>query len=236
MATTARPDHRQVSVARAMVRMARAVDLSQLSAPAQAKLKMCLLDFLSCAFEARDLPTSRQAIAVAAKLTSGSAIVGSEVVTSAADASFANATLGHGLVREDMHAGSTAHHGVVIWPVLLALAQRTPVSGARLLCAAAIGYEVGGRVGRALMTTALAQLFRPTGILGPLAGAMAGSKLLGLGEDASVAALALAANTSSGLNQWPHEGGGDMSWLCRAQRRYRDRTGRSRGSRVRTHH
>jgi 2-methylcitrate dehydratase PrpD len=108
MATTARPDHRQVSVARAMVRTARAVDLSQLSAPAQAKLKMCLLDFLSCAFEARDLPTSRQAIAVAAKLTSGSAIVGSEVVTSAADASFANATLGHGLVREDMHAGSTA--------------------------------------------------------------------------------------------------------------------------------
>lgn len=210
MATTARPDHRQVSVARAMVRTARAVDLSQLSAPAQAKLKMCLLDFLSCAFEARDLPTSRQAIAVAAKLTSGSAIVGSEIVTSAADASFANATLGHGLVREDMHAGSIAHHGVVIWPVLLALAQRTPVSGARLLCAAAVGYEVGGRVGRALMSTALARLFRPTGILGPLAGAMAGSVLLGLDEDASVAALALAANTSSGLNQWPHEGGSDM--------------------------
>ena len=78
MATTARPDHRQVSIARAMVRAARAVELSQLSAPAQAKLKMCLLDFLSCAFEARDLPTSRQAIAVAAKLTSGSAIVGSD--------------------------------------------------------------------------------------------------------------------------------------------------------------
>jgi 2-methylcitrate dehydratase PrpD len=210
MATTARPDHRKVSIARAMVRVARAIELSQLSAPAQAKLKMCLLDYLSCAFEARDLPTSRQAIAVTAKLTSGSAIVGFDAVTSAADAGFANATLGHGLVREDMHAGSIGHHGVVVWPVLLALAQRTPVSGARLLCAAAIGYEVGGRVGRALMTAGLARLFRPTGILGPLAGAMAGSVLLGLGEDASVSALALAANTSSGLNQWPHEGGSDM--------------------------
>lgn len=214
MAPTALSDHRtdrrKVSVARAMVRAARAVELSHLSAPAQAKLKMCLLDFLSCAFEARDLPTSRQAIAVAAKLTSGSAIVGSDAVTSAADAGFVNATLGHGLVREDMHAGSIAHHGVVIWPVLLALAQRAPVSGARLLCAAAIGYEAGGRVGRALMTAGLARLFRPTGILGPLAGAMAGSVLLGLDEDASVSALALAANTSSGLNQWPHEGGSDM--------------------------
>jgi 2-methylcitrate dehydratase PrpD len=60
------------------------------------------------------------------------------------------------------------------------------------------------------MTAGLARLFRPTGILGPLAGAMAGSVLLGLDEDASVSALALAANTSSGLNQWPHEGGSDM--------------------------
>ena len=210
MATTVRLDPRQVSIARAMVRAAHARELSQLSAPAQAKLKMCLLDFLSCAFEARDLPTSRQAVAVAARLASGSSIVGTDAVTSAADAGFANATLGHGLVREDMHAGSIAHHGVVIWPVLLALAQRTPVSGALLLCAAAIGYEVGGRVGRALMTAGLARLFRPTGILGPLAGAMAGSVLLGLDEDASVSALALAANTSSGLNQWPHEGGSDM--------------------------
>jgi 2-methylcitrate dehydratase PrpD len=210
MAKTARPDHPRVSVARDMVRAARAVDPSDLSAAAQAKLKMCLLDFLSCAFEARDLPTSQQAVTIAVKSTSGSAIIGFDAVTSAADAAFANATLGHGLVREDMHAPSIAHHGVVIWPVLLALAQRTPVSGARLMCAAAIGYEVGGRVGRALMTAGLAQLFRPTGILGPLAGAMAGSILLGLGEDTSVSALALAANTSSGLNQWPNEGSSDM--------------------------
>jgi 2-methylcitrate dehydratase PrpD len=204
------PDHPRISVARAMVRAAGAIDLSDLSRDAQAKLKICLLDFLSCAFEARDLPTSRQAVATAAKLTSGSAIVGFDVDTSPKDAAFANATLAHGLVREDMHAGSIAHHGVVIWPVLLALAQRAPVSGARLMCAAAIGYEVGGRVGRALMTAGLARLFRPTGILGPLAGAMAGSLLLNLGEDASVSAIALAANTSSGLNQWPHEGGNDM--------------------------
>ncbi len=210
MAATARFDHHQVSIGRAMVRAARSVQLSQLSLPAQSKLKICLLDFLSCAFEARDLPWSRQALATAARLASGSAIVGSEVVTSAADAAFANATLGHGLVREDMHAGSIAHHGVVIWPVLLSLAQRSAVSGAQLLVAAAIGYEAGGRLGRALFSAELARLFRPTGILGPLAGAMAGSVLLRLDEDAAVSAVALSANAASGLNQWPHEGGSDM--------------------------
>jgi 2-methylcitrate dehydratase PrpD len=201
---------RQQSLARAMVRSASSITLSDLSGAACDKLKICLLDYLACAFEARDLPWSRQALATVSKVTSGASIVGSDVTASAADAAFANATLGHGLVREDMHAGSIAHHGVVIWPVLLALAQGSAVSGAKLLTAAAIGYEVGGRLGRALFRADLARLFRPTGILGPVAGAVAGSRLLSLEENASVSALALAANTSSGLNQWPHDGGSDM--------------------------
>jgi len=71
MATTLRPDPRQVSIARAIVRAAHARELSQLSAPAQAKLKMCLLDYLSCAFEARDQPTSPQAAAVGGRPASG---------------------------------------------------------------------------------------------------------------------------------------------------------------------
>jgi 2-methylcitrate dehydratase PrpD len=184
--------------------------LSDLSGAACDKLKICLLDFLSCAFEARDLPWSIQAIGTVSKVPSGASIVGSNVIAPAADAAFANATLGHGLVREDMHAGSIAHHGVVIWPVLLALAQGSAVSGARFLVAAAIGYEVGGRLGRALFSANLARLFRPTGILGPIAGAVAGSTLLSLEENAAVSALAFAANTSSGLNQWPQDGGSDM--------------------------
>jgi 2-methylcitrate dehydratase PrpD len=210
MATIEVHQGEQPSLARAMVRSSRSIELSDLSGAASDKLKICLLDFLACAFEARDLPWSRQALAVVPKVASGASIVGSDISAPAADAAFANATLGHGLVREDMHAGSIAHHGVVIWPVLLALAQTGAVSGERLLTAAAIGYEVGGRLGRALFNANLARLFRPTGILGPIAGAVAGARLLSLDENAAVSALALAANASSGLNQWPHDGGSDM--------------------------
>jgi 2-methylcitrate dehydratase PrpD len=210
MATIGAHQGKQLSLARAMVRSAHSIELSDLSGAATDKLKICLLDFLACAFEARDLPWSRQAIAIVPKVASGASIVGSDMTAPPADAAFANATLGHGLVREDMHAGSIAHHGVVIWPVLLALAQSDAVTGARLLTAAAIGYEVGGRLGRALFNADLARLFRPTGILGPIAGAVAGARLLSLDENASVSALALAANASSGLNQWPHDGGSDM--------------------------
>jgi 2-methylcitrate dehydratase PrpD len=99
---------------------------------------------------------------------------------------------------------------VVIWPTLLALSERTPLSGARLLAAAIVGYEAGAQIGRALFTADLARLYRPTGLVAPLGAALAGSRALGLGEDAATSALSIAANTSSGLNEWPHAGGSEM--------------------------
>ncbi|MCA1512412.1 MmgE/PrpD family protein [Bradyrhizobium sp. NBAIM01] len=199
----------KVSLARQMARSALAVDLGDFGPEVVAKAKLCLLDFLSCAFEAGHHPWSRQAIAIAQG--GGSAtIVGMSRLSSPADAAFANAVMGHGLVREDMHAASIAHHGVVIWPTLLALSEQAPLHGAKLLAAAIIGYETGARIGRALLTSDLARLYRPTGLVAPLGAALAGSFALNLPEDAATSAIAIAANTSSGLNEWPHAGGSDM--------------------------
>jgi 2-methylcitrate dehydratase PrpD len=200
-------------LARRLARAALAVTPAELPPEAIAKAKDCLIDFLACAFEAGELPWSRQVLAtVRPTAAAGGAanIVGTGVVASPADAAFVNGVLGHGLVREDMHAASICHHGVVIWPTLLALAQRAPVSGAAMLATAIVGYEAGGRIGRALMTADLARLHRPTGLISPLAAALAGSALVGLDDGAATAAVAIAANTSSGLNQWPHTGGSEM--------------------------
>jgi 2-methylcitrate dehydratase PrpD len=174
------------------------------------KAAMCLLDFLSCAFESAHLPWSQQAAKIALPLADGSVIIGDHTLRAMDDAAFANAVRGHGLVREDMHAGSIAHLGVVVWPVLMALAGTRPISGERLIRAAVTGYEAGGRVGRVLMTPEVARLFRPTGLVGPLAAVMAGAILLELDEATTVSALALAANCSSGLNEWPHNGADEM--------------------------
>ncbi len=97
-----------------------------------------------------------------ARSQNGATIIGTPKLATPGDAAFANATLGHGLVREDMHAASICHHGVVIWPTLLALSERTPLSGATLLAAAIVGYEVGAQIGRAPFNADLARLYRPT--------------------------------------------------------------------------
>ena len=200
----------EISLARALARTALAVDPGRFDADVIAKAKICLLDFLSCAFEARNHPWSRQAIGIAREVGNGATVIGTRTLTSPGDAAFANATLGHGLVREDMHAASICHHGVVIWPTLLALSERTTLSGTAFLGAAIIGYETGAQIGRALFTADLARLYRPTGLVAPLGAAMAGSYALGLSESAATSAVAIAANTSSGLNEWPRAGGSEM--------------------------
>lgn len=200
----------ETSLARQLARASLAVDLGRFDPDVIAKAKLCLLDFLSCAFEARHHPWSRQAIGIAREIENGATVIGTAKLAAPGDAAFANATLGHGLVREDMHAASICHHGVVIWPVLLALSERTPLSGAALLAAAITGYEAGAQIGRALFNADLARLYRPTGLVAPLGAALAGSRALNLTEEAATSAVSIAANTSSGLNEWPHSGGSEM--------------------------
>jgi len=174
------------------------------------KLRLCLLDFLGCAIEARALPWARQAAALAERGDGGCTIVGASRQTFASDAAFANAVAGHGLLREDTHAGSVSHLGVVVLPALLAVAQDRGLSGAAFTDAAIVGYEVGAKIGRALVTPDFSRAFRPAGFTGPIAAAAALSCLLRLDEAETASALALAANMACGLNQWPHTGADDM--------------------------
>jgi 2-methylcitrate dehydratase PrpD len=191
-------------------RLAPVIRTAQSPPGAIGALKVCLLDFLACAFEARTLAWSRQAAEMAGRTTGTASIVGTPYRVGIHDAAFANAVAGHGLVREDMHAAAVSHLGVVVLPAMLALAQRRRVTGNEFAAACIVGYEVGARIGRVLVTAAFMRRWRPTGFTGPLAAASAGSRLLGLPTPAVASALALAANTASGLNEWPRDGGEEM--------------------------
>lgn len=194
-------------------RIARSVVATSLDTlPAQVvdKVKLCLSDLIGCAFESRDLPWSRQALAAAERVENGASIAGASGSFTPGDAAFANAVMGHGLVREDMHSGSISHLGIAVLPALLALAQSRRVSGRDFIAAAVAGYEVGGQVGRAVMDAEVARIHRPTGVTGPVAAAAAGARLLGLDVEQTTSAIALGANLTAGFNQWAHTGGSEM--------------------------
>lgn len=174
------------------------------------KLRVCLLDFLTCALESRDLPISVEAIRFVAQESGAAPVLFTNHSVPVPQAAFANAVMGHGLVREDMHTGSVSHLGVVIMPTLLALAARRPMTGRTFMEAAILGYEMGGRFGRSIITADFARFFRPTGFTGPVAAAAAGAWAMGLDEEATTAAISLAVNTLSGLNEWPATGADEM--------------------------
>src|ERR1700753_4363818 len=134
---------------------------------ARDKVSLCLLDFLACALEAHALPWARQAAALATDGAGACTIVGTAKKESSIDAAFANAVAGHGLVREDLHTGSVSHLGVAVVPPLLALTQERRVDGRTFAAAAVIGYEVGARIGPALVNPELHPPFPAAGIPRP---------------------------------------------------------------------
>jgi 2-methylcitrate dehydratase PrpD len=199
------------SLARSMARSICEMNAARLDAAVVEKAKTCLRDMIGVAAQACDLPSSRQALAFAAAMGGSEAtLIGSKQRASVADAAFANAVMAHGLVQEDMHTPSVSHIGVVVWPTLLALAEHASASGEDFISAGVAGYQVMGRLGQALITKDVARVFRPTGLIGAIGGAAAGARLLRLSEEETASALALAANTAGGLNEWPHVGGDEM--------------------------
>src|SRR5215471_2503394 len=200
----------ETPLAREIGRKTLEISFDRLPPEVVAKVKLCLLDYLSCVFESRDLGPSVQAVQLASRARGNCTVIGTPILSAASEAAFANAVMGHGLVREDMHTGSVSHLGVVNFPVLLALAQERPATGSNFILAALCGYEVGAAIGRALMDREIVRKFRPTGITGTVGAAVAGARLAGLTEDAITSALGFAANATVGLNEWPGPGADDM--------------------------
>jgi 2-methylcitrate dehydratase PrpD len=199
------------SIARAAASWICGTGASRLGDDVVAKAKTCLLDMIGIAAQAHDLPSSQRALAFAASMGGKAAtLIGSTERASVADAAFANAVMAHGLVQEDMHTPSVSHIGVVVWPTLLALSEHAKAAGDDFIAAGVAGYQVMGRFGAALITRELAQRFRPTGLVGAIGAAAAGARLLRLTEEETASALALAANTAGGLNEWPRAGADDM--------------------------
>lgn len=169
--------------------------------PVVAAAKSLMIDWLGSALAGRGHRAVEgfEAFAEAMGPASGpSTILVSRRTTSPWFAALVNGASSHVAEQDDVHNGSVFHPAAVVFPAVLAMAEATDASGARVIEAVVAGYEVGIRVGEALGRSHY-EVFHTTGTAGTLAAAAAVGKLLGLDERALNHALGTAGTQAAGL-------------------------------------
>jgi 2-methylcitrate dehydratase PrpD len=117
-----------------------------------------------------------------------------------ADAALVNGTLAHALDYDDTNHPGYAHPTAVVLPALLAAAALRPeATGRDIVTGYIVGLEVVGKLGAALNTAHYKRGWHATSTFGSLAAAAAVASLLGLDEERTAVALAIAGSSASGL-------------------------------------
>jgi len=128
--------------------------------------------------------------------------------TKVENAVFVNSTFGHGFEIDDAYIPGQSHPGCIVVPSALAMAEREHATGRDLILAVVAGYEVMGRINKAIAPSCLLKGFHaPTSVTGPFAAAMVAGKILDFDPDLMVNALSIAGSHASGLTEYSHGGG-----------------------------
>ena len=129
--------------------------------------------------------------------TPQSSVAGWGFKTNPPSAAFANGVFGHCLDYEIQ--GFPPTHGTSsCLPASLALAEFHHAPGKRVITAYVLGWEIQGRL-RAASAPATAPGYHPPGLVGPLGGAAASAKTLGLDGQQTLMTLGIAASRTGGL-------------------------------------
>ncbi|HSV83108.1 MAG TPA: MmgE/PrpD family protein [Ramlibacter sp.] len=128
-----------------------------------------------------------------------SVLVGTGRFAAPADAALVNGTLAHALDFDDTNHPAYAHPSAVLVPAMLALAPLVQATGSALVDAYIVGFELFGKLGRALNIQHYERGWHTTGSFGALAAAAAAGRLIGLDLHRMTMALGIAASSASGL-------------------------------------
>lgn len=177
-----------------------------LSAKEVTQLKECVLDQIGCQLIASTLSWNRiiHDHACDHGAPGPCTLVGSDQSLSILDATFVNATFGHGCELDDF-----GHAGAATVPLAFALAEQYGASGRDLITAIALGYEVHLRIYEAIMPQLIERGFHNQCVIGTFSAAAVAGKMLGLSETQMAHAFGIAASHSSGTNEYD-QGGGDV--------------------------
>jgi len=217
---------------RVLARFVAATRYQDLPAQVIRHARQLLLDHFGVALFSSRTPWGRIAVRYAREFSAVGqcTVYGQAWKSSAQHAAFANGLCAHGYELDDSYEGGYCHPGAPTIPAALAAAERDGASGRDLLVAIVMGYEMMGRVSRALGREGKKQ-HHPTGQVGVFGAAAAAGKVMALEETRLVNALGLAGSMASGnmafaddptgtmvkrlYGGWPAQSGVVATWLAR---------------------
>ena len=177
----------------------------RLPAPVAEKTKHHILDTIAAMVSGGPLLPGRKAISYVKTLGGAkeACVIGTRIVTNAANAALANGMLAHADETDDSHAPSLTHPGCGIVPGALAVAEREGASGEAMLRAVALGYDLCARLTMSLNAYEFREDGHSTHSFGPMFGAAAAAgSLLRLKEDQCRYLLSYTAQQASGVSCW----------------------------------
>lgn len=137
----------------------------------------------------------------------GGIVIASNYTTLVQYAALANGTFAHSLELDDVCNEASLHPGVAIFPATLAACEVENGSGKDFITAAAAGYEVMCRLGKALNPAKhYGRGFHPTGTCGVFGAAVAAGKLFKLDEKQMTDALGIAGSQAAASMEFLTEG------------------------------
>ena len=166
------------------------------------RTKLHIVDTFAAMISGSRLLPGRQAIRYVQALggTAEAGVMGTQIVTSSGNAALANGMFGHADETDDTHPPSLTHPGTSVVPAALAIGEARRLSGAQVLRAIVLGYDICARL---LLSVRPMQFLRSghhAGAFGQLFGAAAtASALLGLDVRQVRHALSYTAEQASGL-------------------------------------
>jgi 2-methylcitrate dehydratase PrpD len=188
---------------RALARYVGAARVADLPPPVLHQAKRCLVDWLGVALGGQPHP-SVDILLDYARLVGGKSqatVVGRGARTSAPLAALINGQAAHVLDFDDTYASSetTLHGTPPVYSAALAVGEWQRASGAAVLQAFVLGFEVAARVALALGPEHYDAGWHVTGTAGRFGATAAAGKLLGLSELALARAFGIVATQAGGM-------------------------------------
>jgi 2-methylcitrate dehydratase PrpD len=169
--------------------------------------KRLVFDTLGTGLGGYQHPLGRKAVSFAEKGAAGtSTVLGSGHATDAQLAAFANGVMVKILGMDDSHRAAS-HIAAQVIPAALAVGERHETSGRDLMVALVATYDLAVRVGHTVRFAQRKRGLDVKGTVGSLASALAAGLCAQLDEQALAHAVAMAAEMSSGTEQYVYDPG-----------------------------